>query len=240
MEITITQSINEDLSSEKYLQKKVNMDLNRCYERYAEYFRITFPFAALPTYEESVNYVSATSAAGVSTADERSGICREQTKDHPGERRNKRESWTKEQSAILVNMWKDLFQEIETFKQPSAWLKMKTEIDRKGLSKSVTQIKSKLRNMKDAYKKEKDNNSKTGTSSMYPPFYNDFGEMLASRDVINLKYVKEDWTGFSPAKTDDAEKSFQPGSLILDLGNETDFFQARYAVHFMHLNAPLH
>ena len=114
-------------------------------------------------------------------------------------------------------MWKDLFQEIETFKQPSAWLKMKTETDKKGLSKSVTQIKSKLRNMKDTYKKAKDNNSKTGTSPIYSPFFNDFEEMLASRDAINLKYIKEVGTGLSPAKTDDAEKSLQPGSPILDL-----------------------
>ena len=195
------------------------MDLNRCYERYAECFRITFPFAAQPTYQEWVNDISATSPAGVSsTADEQSGIYREQTKERPGERGNKRESWTKEQSAILVNIWKDLFQEIETFKQPSAWQKMKQEIDKKGLSKSVTQIKGKLRNMKDAYKKAKDNNSQTGTSPIYPPFYNDFEEMLGSRDVINLKYVKEVGTGLSPDKTDDAGKSLQPGSPILDLG----------------------
>ena len=114
-------------------------------------------------------------------------------------------------------MWKDLFQEIETFKKPSAWLKMKPEIDKKGISKSVTQIKSKLRNMKDTYKKAKDNNSQTRTSPIYPPSYNDF-EMLASRDVINLRYVKEVGTGLSPTKNDDAEKSLQPGSPILDLG----------------------
>ena len=95
---------------------------------------------------------------------------------------------------------------------------MKTEIDKKGLSESFSQIKSKLRNTKDAYKKAKDNNSKTGTSPIYSPFYNDFEEMLASRDVINLKHVKEVRTGLSPAKTDDAEKSLQPGSPILDLG----------------------
>ena len=46
-------------------------------------------------------------------------------------------------------MWKDLFQETETFKQQSSWLKMKQEIDKKGLSRFVTQIKNKLRNMKD-------------------------------------------------------------------------------------------
>ena len=95
---------------------------------------------------------------------------------------------------------------------------MKTEIDKKGLSESFSQIKRKLRNTKDAYKKAKDNNSKTGTSPIYSPFYNDFEEMLASRDVINLKHVKEVRTGLSPAKTDDAEKSLQAGSPILDLG----------------------
>ena len=120
-------------------RKKVNMDLNRCYQRCAEYFGITFSFAAPLTYQEWINDISATSAAEVSsTADERSGICREQTKKCQGEKGNKRESWTKEQSAIIVNLWKDLFQEIETFKQPSSWLKMKNEIDKKGLSKLLT------------------------------------------------------------------------------------------------------
>ena len=53
---------------------------------------------------------------------------------------------------------------------------------------------------------------------MYPPFYNNFEELLGSRDVTNLKYVKEVGAGLSPAKTDDAEKILQPGSPILDLG----------------------
>ena len=56
-------------------------------------------------------------------------------------------------------MWKDLFQEIETVKQPSAWLRMKQEIDKKELSRLVTQIKNKLRNMKDVCEKAKGNNS---------------------------------------------------------------------------------
>ena len=44
----------------------------------------------MPAYQEWVNDISATSAAGASTADERSGICREQPKESPGERGNKR------------------------------------------------------------------------------------------------------------------------------------------------------
>ena len=67
--------------------------------------RITFPFTVLPTYEEWVNDASVTSAAVVITADERRGTCREQTKERLGERGNKRETWTEEQSPILANMW---------------------------------------------------------------------------------------------------------------------------------------
>ena len=50
---------------------------------------------------------------------------------------------------------------------------------------------------------------------MHPPFYNNFEEMLGSSDLINLKCVG---TGIFPAKTDDTEKSRQPGSPILELG----------------------
>ena len=182
-------------------EKKVNMDLNRCYERYAECFRITFPFAAPPTYQEWVNDISATSPAGVSSiADEQSGICREQT-ERPGARGNKRESWTKEQSAILVNLWKDLFQEIETFKQPSTLFKGNKKLIKKDYQNQLLKSRVNLTAMKDVYKKAKDNNSQTGTSPIYPPFYNDFEEMLGSRDVIDLKYVKEFGTGLSTDKT---------------------------------------
>ena len=63
--------------------------------------------------------------------------------------------------------------------------------------------KKKLRNMKEAYKKVKHNNSQTGTSLVYPPFYIEFKEILGSRDVINLKYVKEVGAGLSPANIDE-------------------------------------
>ena len=122
----------------------------------------------------------------------------------PRKKGNKQESWTKEQSAIIVNMWKDLFQEIETYKQPSSWLKMKNKIDKKGLSTWLTQIKKNFVIWKTRTKRNKDNNSQIATSPMYPPFYNDFEELLGSRDVTNLKYVKEVEAGLSPAKTDDA------------------------------------
>ena len=97
MEIAITQIIKEYLSSEKCLQKKSKHGTEKYYKRCAEYFTITFSFAAPPTYQEWVNDISATNAGEVSsTADERRGIYREQTKECQGEKGNKQESWTKE------------------------------------------------------------------------------------------------------------------------------------------------
>ena len=62
---------------------------------------------------------------------------------------------------------------------------------------------------------------------IYPPFYNDFEEMLGSRDVINLKYVNEVGISLSQAKTDDAEKGLQPDSPILDLGKWNIFLSGK-------------
>ena len=90
-------------------------------------------------------------------------------------------------------MWKDLFQEIETFKQLSAWLKMKQEINKKGLSKSVTQIKNKLRNMKDAYKKQK---IITAKLELHQYTYHFKTTSKKSRDVINLSTLKKSGQAF--------------------------------------------
>ena len=124
-------------------------------------------------------------------------------------------------------MWKDLFQEIETFKQPSAWLKMKQEIDKKGLSKSVTQIKSKLRNMKDAYKKAKTGNSQTGTSPIFSPFYNDFKELLGSRDVGIISTLKKLGQAFLQTRLMTQEKVCNLALQSWTSVSETCFFQAR-------------
>ena len=44
---------------------------------------------------------------------------------------------------MLVNSWKHLYKEIETFKQPFAWLKLKELVDKQGQPKFLIQIKSK-------------------------------------------------------------------------------------------------
>ena len=68
-------------------------------------------------------------------------------------------------------------------------------VDKHGQDKSVTQIKNKLRNLKDSYKQSKENNNnnkkKTGASPRYSAFYHDFDEVLWTRDVVNLQYMTQ-------------------------------------------------
>ena len=55
----------------------------------------------------------------------------------------KRDSWSNNQTGDLINAWKEIFYEIETYRQPSAWLKVKAVIDNDGPEKSMKQMKAK-------------------------------------------------------------------------------------------------
>ena len=71
------------------------------------------------------------------------------------------------------------------------WLIISQRISNLGKIKKVAQCKYKLRNLKDAYKKAKDNNKKSGASPQFPPFYGDFDSILGCRDVINIPELVE-------------------------------------------------
>ena len=102
----------------------------------------------------------------------------------------KRESWSKQQATVLVNSWKHLYKEIETFKQPTAWLKVKELVDKHSQPKSVIQIKNKLRNLKLLQTIQRQQ-QKTGTSPSCSTFYHDFDEVVGTWDVVNLQYVTQ-------------------------------------------------
>ena len=55
----------------------------------------------------------------------------------------------------------------------------------------MDQCKKELRNIKDAYKKSKDNNKKSGASPQFCSFYDEFDEVLRKRDTITLPSTLE-------------------------------------------------
>ena len=54
----------------------------------------------------------------------------------------------------------------------------KRTLNKYGTPKSVRKCKDKLRYLKDQYKKANDNNKKSGAAPEFPPYYEDFDEML--------------------------------------------------------------
>ena len=74
----------------------------------------------------------------------------------------------------------------------SVWVKIKVKIDKLRKEKSMKQIKDKLWNLRDLYKQAKGSNKKTGRSPVFSPYYyQDFDEILGTRDVICLQHSRE-------------------------------------------------
>ena len=88
-------------------------------------------------------------------------------------------------------MWKDHYKELESSKQHSIWILIKNKIDVAGKQKILKQIKTKIRNLKDAYEAWKDNNKKAGRSPTFCPYFQDIDEILETRDVVNFPHARE-------------------------------------------------
>ena len=83
-------------------------------------------------------------------------------------------------------MYVDKFDELEFSRCNQIWPEIVGAVSSHGPEKTLKQCKVKIRNMKDAYKKCKDENKKSGNKSNKCPFYDEFNKLLLDRDVVNL------------------------------------------------------
>ena len=179
----------------------------RCYEEYASYFCTSFPNAPCPGFNEWASNMNLFPNSTANQGNESPSISQDDTSfqcfetsdtssetstaSTKGKKTTKRDTWPRQQTASLVQAWKENFEALETFKQSSAWFKIKIVVDKNGSEKTIKQIKNKLRTLKDAYKSAKDNNSKTGAAPQFSQFFHEFDEMLGKRDIISFNNVKE-------------------------------------------------
>ena len=89
----------------------------------------------------------------------------------------------------------------------TVWQTIKAEVNKHGPEKTVTQCKNKIRNLKAAYKAAKENNKKSGASLEFCQYFNEFDELLGTRDVINLPHIAE--VGIEREEVDFEEESHQ-------------------------------
>ena len=107
------------------------------------------------------------------------------------EKEGKNCRWSERQTRSLIKEWKDNVTELESSRNRQAWLKIISNVNKNGPDKTVDQAKKKLSNLKDAYKKAKENNRKSGAAPEFPPFFEDFDEILSCRPIVELDLVKE-------------------------------------------------
>eukprot|EP00112_Aurelia_sp_Birch-Aquarium-sp1_P001340 Seg11412.1 transcript_id=Seg11412.1/GoldUCD/mRNA.D3Y31 product="hypothetical protein" protein_id=Seg11412.1/GoldUCD/D3Y31 len=117
--------------------------------------------------------------------------------------------WTEKQTKTLVLKWKDNITELESSRNRQAWLKIMEEVNKQGSKKTPSQGKKKLSNLKDTYKKAKEN----------------FDEILSGRPVVELDLVQE--VGVSVTETEqELSEDFDlngRGSTADSTGDVADF-----------------
>ena len=126
--------------------------------------------------------------------------------EEPEGKKSKRDKWTKAQTNILVAMWKENLSDIESSKANVIWTKIKTEVDKHGTVKTIKQCKIKIRNLKDTFKKAKENNKKSGCEAQFPEYYDIFGDAVGHRDAVQLPKAAEVGTKEDPDIDESLEK----------------------------------
>ena len=150
--------------------------------------------------------------------------------------KSSRTRWSKQQATALIGSWKEHFDEIESFKAPHAWIEIKNKVNEHGMDKSISRCKNKLKTMKDAYKKAKDNNRLTGTAPITCPFFDEIDEIFSMRHTVNLSEVKEVGVSEKNEKNSDKEEDseedsgthdprslFEPDENVDTSAKESDF-----------------
>ena len=102
------------------------------------------------------------------------------------ETKSKWERWTARQAELLVSLWVENFEVLESSRCNQVWPKLVNKVCSLGPLKTLKQCKIKIRNLKDAYKKCKDVNKQGGNERLSCAFHEEFDRVLSVRNVVKL------------------------------------------------------
>ena len=107
------------------------------------------------------------------------------------ETKAKRERWTARQVEVLVSLWVENFEALESSPCNQVWPKLVNKVCFLGPAKTHKQCKVKIRNLKDAYRKCKDENKQSGNERRSCAFYEEFNRVLTVRNIVKLPQVRQ-------------------------------------------------
>lgn len=103
-----------------------------------------------------------------------------------GKETKKRERWSEEQSKVLVSMYVEKHEELESSRCNQVWPSILKKVNQQGSPKTKQQCRIKIRNLKADYKRCKDKNKESGSNHHSCPFYEEFDAILGTRNVISM------------------------------------------------------
>ena len=128
--------------------------------------------------------------------------------------------WSDTQASVLVEEWRERVEEVESSRSLEAWQKIVKAVNKAGPIKTMKQCKDKLRNLKQAYKDAKTNNSQTGRAAKTSPFFDVFEEVLGSRPVVKMPGVLQSCSESTTSNSPSSSKSSHADSS--DSDGDTD------------------
>ncbi|XP_072174627.1 uncharacterized protein [Diadema setosum] len=103
--------------------------------------------------------------------------------------------WTIYETAILINLWREdaIFSQVAatTTRSKKVYDAISEKLKSVGIEKTAKQVKSKLKNLKAEYKKEKDSNIRSGRERKISKYYDILDEVLGGRPAIDPPNVVE-------------------------------------------------
>ena len=111
------------------------------------------------------------------------------------ETKAKREKWTARQAEVLVSLWVENFEALESSCCNHVLPKLVKKVCPLGPTKTFKQCKVKIRNLKDVYKKCKDENKQSGNERHSCAFYENFDRVLSVRNVVKPPPCLRTWRG---------------------------------------------
>lgn len=101
------------------------------------------------------------------------------------------DTWTKEEQKLLVQLWAEHFERLESKDARKIWQMICDEINnRLGCHKTAQKCTKKMKYLIDRYKEAKDWNTKqTGGNLRKTIFYDEIDEVLGCRDAVTMKRV---------------------------------------------------
>lgn len=104
-----------------------------------------------------------------------------------------RERWQTRDEAVLVQLWADNIDRLESKDSRKAWDEIVRALnDKQGITKTVDQCQCKLKHLKNLYKEKKDwNRKQSGGNIQKSPHYDAIDAVLGCRDVITCNKLSQ-------------------------------------------------